>query len=908
MLHTMFLGLLTSIALAVGPGPAVKDADVLSSSVESHGPAARPSAHSDRGGIVIWKDESLAPASNPEHLASVLRQAGYGVTLLSRAEIADRRVLRADRCELVVLPYGTHYPHGPDEALSAYLRAGGSLLTLGGPCLREPIGPDVKPASKPLPPRPVVEFSKELLAKLNASSGKGENPATLSLAADARGESFVDVAIHDLTTYYYVPLTTTGAAGYEVLHFRARGDAETQFLCLELNEADGSRWKALVELSPDWQAFDVPIASFVAYATKDRGAPGDRVHAAQVRRVALGFPATLAGKGPRRFAIGELQWRWSSQPGTASAAVPLLFEAQANLRRAFGKALKLPPPGGITLYHRSPAFRSASLTAAPGQEIFPQDIAIAGPICGTVPTILEDNLLLLRATEAGRKAHLPTERLVRTIPLLVTPAGETAAALFVHLGGPYAGSRWAAFGVTSPDVFPAGNAAADAGLVATVDTLLHRDWIAKLEPRFLVRQDQAVMEVCVRTLVPNGRPAKGQIHARLFSAGGSQAVLEKTIPVDLAPGRSGDIVVLEAEAARFDATNYRVECELRSEDRLCDRAASAVDVRATLLAICDRLVRTQADRGDGKFSGIGFVDNRGVRGLLAAYEICGNRQYLDAAIRWGHATIAEQRPDGGYRMGYGYHKDGDECFVADGGEIACGVARLVSYIPQGERQRFRDSLRAYMAYRESFRCEGGGIGVGWCRTDFGQRPTVPLKQITKIFAPEKNTYTIGCTLAAATMYAQLTGDPQDAEAAIRDARWLMARCDRTVTGAFVESIAWAHGFLPGVEIRGETEQFLRKTFLPYVTPPEIAWWRGGEGRNVQALDGLAYFYDVIQPDPAVRAALLCGVWNVASPQSLCGVAGVLQQKELILGQWMYLCFAAVSLPDVVRSEIVRKKF
>jgi hypothetical protein len=32
--------------------------------------------------------------------------------------------------------------------------------------------------------------------------------------------------------------------------------------------------------------------------------------------------------------------------------------------------------------------------------------------------------------------------------------------------------------------------------------------------------------------------------------------------------------------------------------------------------------------------------------------------------------LREQREDGGYRMGYGITAKGEECYVADGGEIA----------------------------------------------------------------------------------------------------------------------------------------------------------------------------------------------------------------------------------------------
>jgi len=79
-------------------------------------------------------------------------------------------------------------------------------------------------------------------------------------------------------------------------------------------------------------------------------------------------------------------------------------------------------------------------------------------------------------------------------------------------------------------------------------------------------------------------------------------------------------------------------------------------------------------------------------------------------------------------MGYGIGTRGESCFVADGGEIALGVARAACYATGEERRRLLASVRAYMGYRDSFRVKGGGVGVGWSATDFSKRPTVRLEK------------------------------------------------------------------------------------------------------------------------------------------------------------------------------------
>jgi len=325
-------------------------------------------------------------------------------------------------------------------------------------------------------------------------------------------------------------------------------------------------------------------------------------------------------------------------------------------------------------------------------------------------------------------------------------------------------------------------------------------------------------------------------------------------------------------------------------------------VRGVLAAICDHLVATQRQRGDGRFSGISFVDNRGARALLAASEIFSEPEYLRAAIAWGDAMIASQRPDGGYAMGYG----GEACYVADGGEIACGIARLVTYVPAEQRERYFKSLRAYMAFRNSFRCPGGGIGVGWCLHDYGARPVRPLDKLTRIFAPEQNLYTIGCTLASASMYAALTGDPKDAAAAASDARWWLARSEHLSAGASMESAIWAYSLTDDASLRGELAEALRTRFLPTMVDPANRWWTQAGGRAVQGIEGLAWCQQYLGRDPQAAVALMNAVFQVGSEQSLTGIPPILRKPKLLTADWYYIDFAGVSLPELLHPGVARK--
>ena len=872
----------------------------------------------ENGTIAIWSDDisGIDAASDPNYLASRLRQAGYSVHLITTGELANRAVLSDAHFDLLVLPYPGAYPATGAETLRRFLRSGTHLITLGGPCFQKPLWPAdgswstklARPAASE-PPRQIVEPSEELAAKLTAELSRTDQPANVSLSRDPDNNAALRVELDDLRFYVYLRFSTHSTARHNVLRFRAIGDADTKHLCIECNEADGSRWKAAVELSPEWQAYEVSTGDFVSYASETRGAKGDYLHAEKVRRVAFGFPRTMVGTGKHSFEISTVSWLASDvDPGQIDRSALLLCDSSA-LIRAFGQELKNADRGGdITAFLGSKPFQNVDgLSAAPGQTVFPPDFSLPGDFSGTTTTLPDTNAYEVpKKQKTSRGLFLPTKKMARSVPLLLTPDGQPAASLTHHMAGPYVGGSWACFGVTNRDLFPANDEASGEAFVSLVDRMLGTASILDLEPHFTVDENDARVQIIAKVANHGLNHQQFTLHTGLQSGDQNRSLPQQQTPMELCPGASKELVVLRVDADQFDWKNYSITCSLDADGRTIDTMETSVDVQATFIAICDRFLKQQEARGDGKIHGFGFVDNRGIRALLAAYELFDRQEYLAGAIRWGEATLAEQRDDGGYLMGYGYYPDGNECFVADGGEIACGIGRLIAYVPEKDRQRYIDSLNAYMAYRDSFRCEGGGIGVGWCKSDYGARPITRLDKITKIYAPEKNIYTIGCTLTAAVMHAHLTGEPEDNAAAVRDAFWWMDRCKSTTGGAFVESAAWAHAYLKGNEVHQATEQFLRDKFVPHVTKPTNRWWTSGAGRTVQGLDGLAYYYDRIEQDPQVLATLMRATYHVCSPQALSGIPRILAKAEPTRDAWLYLNFAAVSLPDLLESEIIRK--
>jgi len=85
------------------------------------------------GRIAIYKDDLPIKSphpSSPEFLASVFRNAGYGVTFLNTPMLSIPGILDRRNFDVFVHPYGAPFPTG--TVLFDFLKAGGHLITLGG--------------------------------------------------------------------------------------------------------------------------------------------------------------------------------------------------------------------------------------------------------------------------------------------------------------------------------------------------------------------------------------------------------------------------------------------------------------------------------------------------------------------------------------------------------------------------------------------------------------------------------------------------------------------------------------------------------------------------------------------------------------------------------------------------------
>lgn len=126
-----------------------------------------------------------------------------------------------------------------------------------------------------------------------------------------------------------------------------------------------------------------------------------------------------------------------------------------------------------------------------------------------------------------------------------------------------------------------------------------------------------------------------------------------------------------------------------------------------------------------------YHDAYAVRALAVAYDLTGERKYLDMCRRWSDKMIEYQNgmtPRGAYWMHYG-RKPGEtkgNWYVADSASIAMGILATAVRCAAPDRQRYLDSVQAYARLvLENYMRPGGGVtdgiwykydGPWWCST------------------------------------------------------------------------------------------------------------------------------------------------------------------------------------------------
>ncbi len=826
---------------------------------------------------LLWSEDApaIAGGARAADLEGVLAGAGLEVRRVDTAALSRPGSLDEHNAAVLVLPYGPFYPAPLASSLTAFMAEGGLLVTLGTGALSAPLYPSARgwvPSASPLSGAAAVAVdfgSGWTLAEAAPEAG-----LLLEPAADGRSGVF-----HrdppGAFAYRGTALPPMPAEDV-IVAFEARGDAATPRLCLELRERDGSRWKAIVALTPSWQSYRLHMGSFVAYASEALGRSEGPIRPVAVDRLFVGMTAAMVDAGPGQFEMRSLRLEPAAVSTATVAGTPALAASEQEVARWFGAAAHLPPGRVPALSCFAPdaaAWRAERLEVPAGVPLPAPTSwrgALHGLSIGSPPAAVPPAAAGRGSLSAALRGNGTVERLV----LLQTPRrwrtpGADAAAFFTFRDGPLAGGRWLCLGLPAPVV--TGDAALAGLLQASLGLARSAVVSDGVQPRFRVADGAVVMDVVMRARAPAGRGAALPLGVRV-SLGGREAWSRPavvTLPGD--PGAAAEAVVAAGiPVAGQDWLDLAIAVEPAAESLLLGPRGFRLAAREALRQIADTMVAAADD--DGLLHGNSFIDNRGMRALLAAAVILDEPSYRRPALRWGRIMMERQRPDGGYRMGYGITSRGEECYVADGGEIAVAIARLAADSIGRQRQEFMASLDAYMAFRESFRVPTGGIGVGWCLTDYGRRPLTRLETPTRILAPELNTYTITCTLAAAYAHAALHGSRPLEHRAEADAMWLLPRV-KALHGAAIESLQYAHALTTDPTQRAIYADAIERAFSATLREAGAAgssWWLFGGSRSALDLGGLAYVLACLG-DRATMAgstsAMVRSGWSTSSSPS-----------------------------------------
>ena len=832
------------------------------------------------------------PAADPTALSQALAAAGLETINLSTADLTNAAVLDAQKLHVLVLPNAAFYPAAGLDTLDRYLRTRGTLMAFGPERFVSPL---FQVGGRWLPPgsgATVLLQPGRIAWDLRTHGAEGP----LRVSGDGTQDRPYLFDADAVKTSMYASmrpgqLPPDGA----IICFQARGSKSTKALCLELQENDGSRWKQIVNISESWREYRVHTAGFLSYATPAR--TNDYFRGDKTRTFFIGLLGRFAAREPQHFEVRNLKFLKADVPARTVYESRTLLPGHAQVAAAFGKDVPaLPSKQWPACLDEGEFFegtimpsRGHPLTSAMNTEAFsnPVEGRLLAGLSGPRPGASAQPVLLFPEAASGP----------RIIPLLEARSSRSglaglAGALVSFRTGPHAGGRWAIFALDHLEI--SGGSADLVGRVATFMAMPVR--IDASAPVFSL-EDSSAKVTFSQAIRNDGRtPLNFVINGSVTNK--KESSIRKTEHINLPAFQSRTAVWHTASLSDFDWREFSAQMSVAEAGGFQDALTWNVNARDALRRICEFL----ADKGKvngAKFSGTHyFIDHRGARTLLAGYEIFGDERYRNAAIAWAMAMVAEQRTDGGYRMGYGVGTRGESCFVADGGEIGLGVARAACYAAGAQRQQLLDSLKAYMGYRDSFRCEGGGIGVGWSFVDYGKRPPVPMKESIKVFAPEMNIYTIGCTLGAAYMWAAMAGGEKDWAAARADADWFMQRA-KGLSGASAESFVIAHALERDLLQKKRYEEFLKEKFVRPLGESSKSWWLSNGARA--SLDGhaMSYWGTRVAPDPLLDFQMARQTSAMCAVESPTSVYKLFSKSKLNHDEWIYLCFGGLSLAEAV---------
>ncbi|MBT9138347.1 MAG: hypothetical protein DDT31_00904 [Syntrophomonadaceae bacterium] len=520
------------------------------------------------GRIAILKDKLPGlDFSAVDHIASALRSEGFGVTFISGEDASEPDILNANNFFLYIIPNARVYPAKATPALMRYVRNKGNLMVLGGPAFKEVAWKQgeewitgelyAQMIAKVKPDNIFLDFDDmNNLSDWIRHTNDTNIPAGIEIdeGGPKGSKQCMRYWTKNLTgwnTYSSPPREDIFLEGHSLLCFWAKGGDRTPQLMIELNESDGSRWIATVNLTTEWKYYVLSPEDFRYWEdspTKDRrGGPGDRFNPEEAVKIDFGlaFTHTLAvGGGPHEFWVDEV----------GSAVNP------------FGE-LKIEKPGmPLVMETITPSYRVyplthiASLEVEQNRSIIGKDLNLAVPSSGISP--------IRRPQGAG----FGNNRKWRWIPLInaLDKKGEergTIAWMLINYVAPHRGAVFASFGFNDQSLLKDKNWSLV--LVEVARRIKEGVFLYEAGSRYFSYWPDEKVNLGAQVLNVGERDASVTVRLQIIPAGKADIVFREEAIASLKPGESKK-VEFEWAPEKFAHDLYFVKTELLRDGKLID--------------------------------------------------------------------------------------------------------------------------------------------------------------------------------------------------------------------------------------------------------------------------------------------------------------------------------------------------
>jgi hypothetical protein len=414
------------------------------------GPAPRPAQAAVFSEPLPRSEPALA-----RELAAELHRAGYEPEFIALEVLTNQARLTVERYELLALLDARSLPAASVAAIENYLKAGGGLVALRAPAWESPLyqvqGQWIsretyeKRLSGEKPQHLIEDFTDANLPGWWRSSNDLQTKSTCRVVQDGSGTALY-MAVPRMAgwdTFVSPRLEHPFPANHTLTCFRAKGGPRTRQLALEWDEQDGSRWIAVVNLSPEWKQYALPPQAFKLWESPGRGGPGDCFNPSKAERCSVGLALSHTALQ------GQEHEYWFARLGTApnpfgNEALPLASVPRLESLSPAYQFLEITTPVLVRADHQKEPLEPWERAAEGGVLLNPEAQSSPGAAANA-----GGGLLGLHPRPRG--IGFNQDRPFRWEPLLGAYDSRTGdyrgavAALVVHVAPPFRGGVWAVF-------------------------------------------------------------------------------------------------------------------------------------------------------------------------------------------------------------------------------------------------------------------------------------------------------------------------------------------------------------------------------------------------------------------------------------------------------------------------------